>query len=341
VQFNCLDHPALTAVARYGLPIDACGALRPALVHDATFQDFRLACLTDRLSGLAAAAIRAGDVEVPTTGGDQIIEDWHTALKASVILEAFLTRVAQRFEDLDLRWAVTKGAAVAHLDFNDPAMRCFGDVDVVVHPADWARCVQAFAGEVRNRQATRRFTHDFGKGETITIDDMELDLHRRFAVGRYGVRSAMAECFDELDTLTLAGHSLPALSPPSRLLHACFHAVLGGNRGLRSFRDVAQIALTHEAALDQAWDTAARWDVQAVIATALVDAWRLLHLAEDHPVVTRARQMPISRGDRRALRVFANDRRFRSQALTAWPALPWFDRPRFLFSAAAMFREVR
>ena len=297
--------------------------------------------MTDRLSGLAAAAIAADEIHLPHHGRDQIVNDWHEALKATVILEAFLVRLGQRFDELGVQWAVTKGAAVAHLDFADPAWRCFGDVDVVVHPTDWARVLQSFSSDVGDRRATRRFTDAFGKGETITIDDMELDLHRRFAVGRFGVRAKMSDCFGNLDTLLLVARPVPALAPPSRLLHACFHAVLGGNRGLRSFRDVAQIALVHDAAVDEMWEIARRWNVQAVVATAVTHTWRLLGLLDDHPLVAQARQVTISSADRRALNVFATDHRFRSQALTTWGALPWSKRPTFLYSAAAMFRESR
>ena len=43
----------------------------------------------------------------------------------------------------------------------------------------------------------------------------------------------------------------------------------------------------------------------------------------------------ISRGDRRALAVFNDERPFRNQALTAVPRLPFYDIPRYLWSLSA------
>ena len=333
-----VDHPALVAVVRHGL---ATAAERPTVVADDEVDAFRVYCRTDRISGLAAAAINAGTVQMSAAGGEGVAADWHEALKASVILEALLVRTAARFDELGARWAVTKGTAVAHLDFDDPGDRCFGDVDVVVHPGDWERVISMLAGGIEGRVATRRFTAAFGKGETVSIDGMELDLHRRFAVGRFGVRSQMVDCFEVLDSFVLAGRMLPALSPAMRLVHACFHATLGGGRGLRALRDVAQIALVHHGAVDEAMSVAERWDVAAVVAEGIMAAWGGLRLDADHPVAVRARRVRVGRADRRALKVFATDDRFRSQAMTAMGALPWHARPRFVVSAAGMLVEAR
>jgi len=338
VQLAARDHAALVAVARHGLPGDAASAHAPIVLRPAEAESVRLFVRSDRIAGLAASAIAAGELHVESAELAKVHDDWHAALKACVIIEALLVRLAARLDDLSARWAVSKGAAIGHLDFDDPVMRCFGDIDVVIHPDDWDRVVRAFSRPADHRRATRRFTRLYGKGETVSIDGMELDLHRRFAVGRFGVRSVMGDCFEHLDSFVLAGRSIPALDAPFRLLHACFHAVLGGSPGLRAHRDVAQIALGHgDQTVERAWLAADRWGVSAVVARAVIDTWLLLQLRTDHPVMQRALRTQISDADRSVLDLFRDNPSFRAQAMTAFGALRWRDRPGFIAAATAMF----
>jgi len=99
--------------------------------------------------------------------------------------------------------------------------------------------------------------------------------------------------------------------------------------------------LVHHGAVDEAMSVAERWDVAAVVAEGIMAAWGGLRLDADHPVAVRARRVRVGRADRRALKVFATDDRFRSQAMTALGALPWHARPRFVVSAAGMLVEAR
>ena len=331
----------VVAAARHGLPSEVACRLPAISLTSADAEAVRACCRTDRLSGLLAGAVSTGEVQLAGGDVDAIVDDWHQALRACVIVEALLVRTADRLQSLGVRWALTKGAAVAHLDFPDPSLRCFADVDLVVHPEDWPSVLTALAGEAPQRRAARAFTDRYGKGETVLVDDMELDLHRRFSVGRFGVRAAMAECFDQLDSVALAGRSIPALAPAYRLLHGCFHAALGGNPGLRAGRDVVQIATSHPGHLDEMWVIARRWNVEAVVARAVLTTWQQLRLVDEHPLAERARSVTVSPADRRALDLFARDPRFRPQALSAWGALPWRDRLPFVRAAWALAREAR
>lgn len=335
-----VDHPALVAAARHGLPADLARLAPAVTVTDGELDAVRMFCRTDRISGLFVAAVDAGDITVTSTGAELAVGDWQQMMRACVQVEALLVRVAARLDRMGVRWAVTKGAAVAHLDFPDVAWRGFADVDLVIHPDDWAAVLADLAGDI-GRPATRRFTARYGKGETVLIDDMEVDLHLRFAVGRFGVRSRPGDVFDRLDEFTLAGQRIPALTPEFRLLHACFHAVLGGNPGLRALRDVAQIAASNPDAAGAMWDTAARWNAEPVVAAAVSIGWDRLGLDGSHPLAAAAARVSVGRDDRRVLDLFRGDPRFRSQALTAVVGLPLRARPRFMWAAWRMSMEAR
>ena len=337
------DHPVAIAAARHGLS-GVVDPPRPVELAPADVDPVRVFCRTDRISGLLACAVRAGGVvmvEGPETDDARagIEQDWHDALHACVLLEALLIRTARRLNDANVRWLVTKGPAVAHLDYPAPSLRTFADVDLVIHPDDWERAELLLAPAAVSTPWRRRYVRKYGKGTTASIDDMEVDLHLRYAVGRFGLRCRTAECFDDTAHLLLADQLLPAPSRGHRLLHACYHAVLGGSAELRAFRDIAQMSLEFPDDFDDAWRIARRWNVEAVMASAIIETWERLRLPSSHEVAARAMRVEIGRSDDRALGVFARREGFRPQALTAITELPWTGRLGFLHTSWMMSRE--
>ncbi len=327
--------PALVAAARHGL-----GQLRAPvrLDHEQAMVVVTLA-RHDHITGFLEAAVIAGEVLVDDEVAAAISASWRQELLACAVLEALAVRTAATLDSAEIRWRLTKGAALAHLDYPDVSLRTFGDVDIIVHPDDWLASLQVLktAGLCRAAgELGAGYDRRYGKGATLTTTDgLEVDLHRRLAIGRFGVTSHTEDLFQSSAFITLAGRQVPVLVPELRLLHACFHATLGGFRRLRAFRDVAQLVLYSDVDWRSTFDHARRWRSEPVVAAALVDTWRVLDLDPSHPSVTAAQTTETSRGDRRALAVFGEERPFRSQALTALPRLPFYEVPRYLWSLTA------
>ena len=323
--------PALQVAARTGLSPHR-GA--PVGLEGGTKPRWHAIARMDRLGGLLSTAISDGAVVADAAVVQQVDEIWHRQLVASVVVEALVLRTAAVLDAADVTWRLTKGAAVAHLDYPDPALRPFGDADILVHPADWTRAVKALLDEGCRRKSPEvdaDWDNRFGKGVTLNSSQgLEIDLHRRFAIGRFGVRSTMADLFSGGASITLAGRQIPTLDGSGRLLHSCHHAALGGFRHYRAHRDVAQQILVAGVDWQATTRVATRWNVQAVVARAITDTWRVLALTEEHPAVEWARAMPIAPVDRWALDVFAQEKPFRQQALTAVGAVPWRDLPAYL-----------
>lgn len=321
----------LTVAARFGL-VTPGGP--PAELSDTTDARWQMIARIDRLAGLLWSAIDAGHVIADDDTADQVVDIWHSQLVASVAVEALVVRTAEVLDTANVTWRLTKGAAVAHLDYQDPALRPFGDADILVHPADWDRAVDALLASGCQRQVPEvepGWDARFGKGATLeTPEGFEVDLHRRFAIGRFGVRSHMNDLYGDGDSITLAGRRIPTLDGHGRLLHSAHHAALGGFRHYRAHRDVAQQLLVTEVDWRRAVDIARAWRAEAVLARAIIDTWRVLALDVEHPAHDWASTMRISWPDRRALDVFAAERPFRDQALTAVGALPWRDVPAYL-----------
>ena len=310
---------------------------RRAVVDAGNRIGVRHAVQRDRLAGLMARALEAGVVDAPADVAAEFRVDWEDQLVASVAVEGLLLDVAAVLDTSHVRWRLTKGAALAHLDYPDASWRTFGDVDLVIHPLDWARTLEVLAVAGWSRESPELavgFDHRFGKGATLTqASGLELDLHRRLAVGRFGVLLDMICLFDEPgDVLQLGGRTIPCLSPSARLLHACFHAVLGGFRRLRAFRDVAQLLLVANVPWLVTVEMARQHRVEAVVAAAFNEAWEVLGLEISHPAHAWAAAQRSTILERHALMVFREERSFALQALTALPSLGMRDRGRYAWA---------
>ena len=323
--------PVLVVAARFGLDgRDMSDALPLAPENESA--TLRRA-LRDHLTGFLAFSESAGEIELSDLSKATLCDQWHDELLASVVLEGFAVRTSEILDDAGVRWLLTKGPALAHLDYPDPSMRTFGDIDVVIHPRDWDVACRVLAGHDYLREVpaiSALYDHRFGKGATFARGPLELDLHRRFAIGRFGVTSHMEDVFENVMRVQFGGVSLPGMSPENRLLHACFHAALGGFRYLRAFRDVAQLILASGADWRATMETARRWSAEAVVCSALIETWSRLRL-DEHQCMIDAGRRHSGRADRRALRTFQNDVGFRFEALTTIGRLGPWDSAAYIF----------
>ena len=327
------EHPVLVTAARYGLVEHT----TPVGMDPPAAGDLLARARFDHLTGFLAHAVLGGAVTVDDDEVRSALwQQWHAELLTCVRLEALALRTAKILDAAGISWRLTKGPALAHLDYADPSIRTFGDVDLVVHPCDWSAAFDLLSsGGYRRDGPTLPGGYDarYGKGATLkTAEGLEVDLHRRFAIGRFGVTARMEAVFASSEAIELAGRTLPVLDPAGRLLHACFHAALGGFRRLRAFRDVAQLILVSGADWQSTFDLARSWRAEAVVAWAISDTWHRLQLDTVHPAHDRARSTSLSRSDQRVLEMFAGGSTFRSQALSALRRLPPYEVPRYLWS---------
>lgn len=77
-------------------------------------------------------AIAAGDWPATEDQAAQVVEAHQSWMATTVLLERLLLRTARSFDDHGIPFQVLKGSAVAHLDYEDPSLRCFGDVDLLI-----------------------------------------------------------------------------------------------------------------------------------------------------------------------------------------------------------------
>ena len=335
------EHPALTVAAARGLPSSSVAEVAgrtPVVMAPEELDEVLRVARMDRLGGFLARAVEDGVVECDGVAAEAITALWHDDLVASVTVESLAVRTAAVLDGAAIDWRVTKGPAVAHLDYPDPSLRCFGDLDLLIHPDCWTAALHTLAdvGFVRTAAELRAgFDLRFGKGATLEgLDGAEIDLHLRLSIGRFGATSLPTDLFGPPAPLALGGRALPALRAEHRLLHACYHASLGGFRHRRALRDVAQITLVTGADWRATVGQAEAWKGSVVVAAAVCEAWECFGLDPAHEFHEWAQRCGSNRRERAALAVFRDERPFRAQALTALGVLAWRDRPRYLFHLA-------
>jgi hypothetical protein len=333
----CAEHEypsPLLAVAGHRLPGAHRGFPGQPLDDDqwATVLD---AAIRHRITGLLNVATVDG--ALPTTRaqrGEAL--SVHRRMQMRVLaLEHQLGNVADVLADSGVELRILKGSAVARLDYTDPAIRSYIDLDILVRAVDIDRAVQLLgaAGFKRTLAEPRPgFDRRFDKGTTFVAPaGFELDLHRTFVLGPWGVVMNPDEMWDESDPVRIGARTFLALSKPYRFLHACYHAALG-NWPLRlaSLRDIGeQLRSGQDASTVIA--IASAWGVQTLVAAAVADSRRLLGTDADDELTTWSRCHRPSKRDVSWLALHTRtDKTFAAQALATLPVLPWRDRIDYL-----------
>lgn len=325
----------LLGVAAFGLP-EAGVALSGEPLTTAEWQELRQTLRYQRLTGPASAAVDAGALAL-TDGQREELEEDHLQAMAHVLrLERHLLRITDLLGPLDIPFRVLKGSAVAHLDYSDPALRAFGDNDVLVRSEDFQAATAAFGGAGYDRPAAPLapgFDVRFGKGATFVDDDhFELDVHRTFAMGPFGILVDLAELWEQPDSFELGGVEVAALGTEQRYLHACYHSVVGNPWGrVQPMRDIAEMLLFGRYDSDRLRALAEGWGAGAVLSRGIVSAWDGFGLTTDVPLLDWARSRPTSRREQRMLDLYRADASYAAKSLGTIGVLPtWRDRASFV-----------
>ena len=268
-----------------------------------------------RLEGLLAVATHRSWWPATPEQQAEAADAHRAAMALALTLERRLLALAELFDERALRWRVLKGPAVAHLDHPDPALRSFGDLDLLVAGDDLAAAMALLTGLGGTRRyapPSPAFDRRFGKGSAWRLPDgAEVDLHRTLALGPFGLALDPEDLLrPPPDTFVVAGRPLPALTRSDRFLHACYHAALGQDPPrLSAVRDVA-VLLPDEADARRALARARTWRGEAVVARALVLATDLLGWRRpDDPLLGWAAELRPTARDRRWLAAHAGPRR--------------------------------
>jgi hypothetical protein len=269
------------AIAAVGLP--GAAALPAQPLADAEFRDTFALLTGERMLPALALAVDSGALPATDEQRAAIAVGHEQAMRLCVMLEHALPAVTARLERAGVDARLLKGPAVARLDYPDPSQRAFGDLDLLVPSAMWDAAIEALVttGSARRYPEVRPgFDRTFGKGACLVEPDgTELDLHRTFVAGPFGLTIPLDELFRESEPVEIGGREYRALIREHRFIHACYHAALGDPvPRLAALRDIAQIALTTPLDVQQTIAVSREWSADAVVAHAVKLTWVRLGL---------------------------------------------------------------
>ncbi|MGH3428306.1 MAG: nucleotidyltransferase family protein, partial [Mycobacteriales bacterium] len=283
---KCYPEPLL-AIASYGLAAPSHVLPTRPLPAEA-WSGMLASASSNRLLGLLCAAAEDGALPATREQLDQARQLQVSTMAWAMRLENALLAVVDLLTASAVEIRVLKGSAVAHLDYPDPALRSFIDIDLLVRSEQFDRAVELLTGagfQRRYPQPRPGFDRRFSKGTTfLSPTGYELDLHRTFVQGPWGLLIDLNDLWDDGEEFEVAGRPLHALSRAARFMHACYHAALGDwPPRLSSLRDIAQMLLVIGQNEKDPRALATRWRAEAVLAVAVSDAWSLLGIAESTP----------------------------------------------------------
>lgn len=331
------------AVAAHGLAGSVL-ALPEEPLEDRDFDELLASVGVQRLSGLLWSAVRDG--AIPATSEQTERTEWHhvEALAGVLSLEQLLIEAAGSLAEAGIASRVLKGPALAHLDFPDPTLRTFGDVDLLVRGRDFDRATVALSGSGHHRvnpELRPGFDRRFSQGTSYRTDDgLELDLHRSFTMGPFGVRLAVDDLWRASESFWVGGHELLALPAEERFLHACYHAVLSeGSPRLVPLRDLAQLLLTRTLDVDRVHELARASRGAGVVARAVRHAWHAFDIADVLALSAWAQTYRSNERETADLALYDRGSQHAGGTMASVRALPrWRDRAAFVH---AMVRPTR
>lgn len=169
---------------------------------------------------------------------------WHTRVTNLLMADELAARLAV-FAQAGIPVVVLKGAALAFTLYPDPALRCLGDIDLLVHAeqrtlamavledqgfAPYGEMQEGFCARYSNERAFRRC----GK------PPVQVDLHWALSGRSYWrQRTSMTWFWAHTAPWSVGGQPALMLGPEAQLLHLCAHAWQHGTPKIRWSYDIA------------------------------------------------------------------------------------------------------
>jgi hypothetical protein len=279
-----------------------------------------------RLTGLAVAAYETGQLPLDAPQGDVLLQHHRSVMADALRIEQRMLQLHDAFATRGIRVVVLKGPSVAHTVYPDPAMRPFGDLDLLVSTTDWRAACRTLRdnGFTRDLPEPRRgFDERFGKAATHSDESgLQIDLHRTLVVGPFGLWLDPNELLRYTGTFALGGRTIARLDATGLLLNAALHAGLGTSSPLLlPLRDVAEAARSPEVDWDRLAAWTKRWNLSAAVGHAFASVSRDL-LFELPPRAREISSVRLRPGERRAMRAYTDRRRSGGVALATMAAIP-------------------
>ncbi len=126
-----------------------------------------------------------------------------------------------------------KGATLAVAAYGDPALRDYGDIDILVRPEKGRSAVEAlgsagFQSEDASSPARQELFLRIDGQISLYRAGVRVELHTTIAEPHWGAYPGLGELISRASATELYGQSVPSLALPDMLLTVCVHASKSG-----------------------------------------------------------------------------------------------------------------
>jgi hypothetical protein len=224
------------------------------------------------VAGHLAASLRGLEEDLVPPEIRQALADWQRARNFFTLrLMAELFRVLERFNSEGIGALVVKGPVLAMQAYGDPAMRSYGDLDLLVRQQDIRRATELLsaAGFAPAIPLTAIEAGKIPGQYFFSTPDSQLiiELHNDRTLRYFPRRLPLEDFFARQVRVRLDGQEAPALSVEDELVLICIHGAKHFWERLMWVADVAAL-VSRQTAID--------WQGVAASAKA-VGAQRMLH----------------------------------------------------------------
>ena len=247
----------------------------------------------NRVLTLVDARLRSFSEHLPDVLAQELsrVSRWHALRGAGIRLE--LRRVLEALSSAEILAVPYKGAVVAELYYDDPSLRQYKDIDILVRRADIERADQVLRDlgyrAVEERSRGRHLARDCQFHYWLD-DSIEVELHWRFLPRRQSNGLEADPVWSRLQTVDVDGMEVQTFSHEDALFVLAVH---GGEKHrwqrLLWLCDIAYLLQLHQE-LD--WSHVFSWASETkrerTILLAAYLAWLVLRAPVDPDVLARA-----------------------------------------------------
>lgn len=187
--------------------------------------------------------------EVPADAMAALEERYRSAVQNGLLLTARLFELLEAFDARGIRAVPVKGVVLANTVYEQPAVRDFSDIDLLVSPADAERSREVlhelgFEPAWRPRKIPAVWGADYARPFFRESGHVNVDLHWALARDYHLPDLDLDDLLERTESVTIDGRSLHTLRPAPTLLSLCIHGAKHGPfpwARLKWVRDVAEL----------------------------------------------------------------------------------------------------
>ena len=297
-----------------------------------------------RILGALAEAVHDGLLPVEDRQHEAVSARHRVWAVHCLQAERLLCQAHKSLQTLGLELRVLKGPALARIAYDDPAWRVFSDVDILVPSYQLDDAVGTLISELGAVPAVAQirpgFDREFGKDVTVRVEGLELDVHRTFVSGPFGLTARLDRLFEDRTPIDIGSCRLSALGSADLFLHACFEAALGDYPlRLGALRDLVAVHARVPVDGREIAEVARSWRASAVVRRAARLACEVLELDPRHGL-QRFSDLDVPRMESWLLRAYLTPARSYTRPLASVIVIPGVGaRVRYALALAFPSRE--